>query len=294
MEDPRDAVAVVTGGGSGIGRGIALALADDGCHVVVADVEAEAAAAVADEVRARGVRALAHRTDVTSLAEVERLADATWAEFGHAELLFNNAGVGRTAALLDGTDADLRWIFDVNVFGLWYGCQVFGRRFAEQERPSHIVNTGSEHSLGVPHLLAGFYTASKHAVLALSDVLRREAPPHVHVHVFCPGIVQSGFWNAARNRPAAFGGAEEAAPQMKAIQDRGMDALDIGRRAVDGVRRGEFLIVTHPHARAFADERYREIADAFERQAPRTEGDERWDVNRIVGEVFTDLVPKQS
>lgn len=288
MEDLHDKVAVVTGGASGIGRGLALALAEQGCHVVVADVEPEPAEAVCEEVRERGVRALAHRTDVTRLAEVEGLADAAWTAFDHVDLVFNNAGVGATSALLDATDDDLRWIFAVNVFGVWYGCAVFGRRFVAQGTPAHVVNTGSEHSLGVPHLLAGFYTASKHAVLALSDVLRREAPPGLSVHVLCPGIVQSGFWNAGRNRPAPYGGPREAPPPLEAIQRRGMDALEIGRRAVAGVRRGDFYVVTHPHARAFADERHREIVAAFEAQAPRAAGDERWDVNRIVAEVLAD------
>jgi NAD(P)-dependent dehydrogenase (short-subunit alcohol dehydrogenase family) len=293
MEDLRDKVAVVTGGASGIGRGIAMALADQGCHVVVADVEMAPATAVADELQARGVRASARRTDVTSLADVEALAADAWRTFGHVDLVFNNAGVGATSPLLDADETDMKWLFAVNVFGVWNGCKVFGRRFVEQGTPAHIVNTGSEHSLGVPHLLAGFYTATKHAVLALSDVLRGEVPPHVCVHVFCPGIVQSDFWNAGRNRPAEYGGARQTPGQFKAIQDRGMDPLEIGRRAVEGVRRGDFYVVTHPHARAFADERHREIVEAFEAQAPRGPDDDRWDVNRIVAEVAADLAPKR-
>lgn len=292
MEDLRDRVAVVTGGGSGIGRGIVLALAEVGCHVVVADVEPAAAEGVATEAAARGVRSLALRTDVTQLAQVDALADRAWGAMGRVDLLFNNAGVGSTSPLLDASENDMKWLFAVNVFGVWNGCAVFGHRFAAQDTPADIVNTGSEHSLGVPHVLAGFYTATKHAVLGLSDVLRREVPPHVRVHVLCPGIVQSGFWNSGRNRPDAFGGALEAPAGFKAIQDRGMDAGEIGRRAVAGVRRGDFYIVTHPHARTFADERHREITAAFDAQAPRQPGDERWDVNRIVAEVAGHLVPE--
>ena len=55
-------------------------------------------------------------------------------------------------------------MFEVNVLGVWHGCAVFGKRFVEQASPAHIVNVGSENSLGVPHLQAGAYTASKHAV----------------------------------------------------------------------------------------------------------------------------------
>ena len=120
-------------------------------------------------------------------------------------------------------------VLEVNLIGVWHGCAVFGRRFVDQGTPAHIVNTGSEHSLGVPHLRAGAYTASKHAVLGLSDVLRRELPDHVKVSVLCPGIVPSRLAEAARNRPERFGGPLEPddGPAMPA--DTGIPADEVGR-----------------------------------------------------------------
>jgi NAD(P)-dependent dehydrogenase (short-subunit alcohol dehydrogenase family) len=285
----RDKVAVVTGGASGIGRAIGLALAENGAHVVVADVEEPRARQVAEEIASHGVRATAAVCDVSKEESVEELAERTWREFGRVDLLFNNAGVSGGTWLLDSSSKDLAWLFSVNVFGVWYGCKSFGRRFRDQGTPAWIVNTGSEHSLGLPHIQAGFYTATKHAVLGMSDVLRSELPPHVGISILCPGVVKTDFWNASRNRPTEFGGPAEAAKEIKAIMDRGKEALEIGRQAVAGVERGDFYIVTHPHARGYVEKRCGEILEAFDAQAPFCEDEQRFDVTTIALEVFAGM-----
>ncbi|MDP3937761.1 MAG: SDR family NAD(P)-dependent oxidoreductase [Deltaproteobacteria bacterium] len=279
--------AVVTGGASGIGRGIAHALAEKKAAVIVADLDEKRAVVVAGELEATGVRALGVACDVADEAQVEALADRAWREFGRVDLLFNNAGAAGGAALLDSRAEDLAWLFSVNVFGLWYGCKAFGRRFRDQDTPAWIVNTGSEHSFGVAHLFAGFYTASKHAVLGLSDVLRRELPDHVGVSVLCPGLVDTEFWKAAERRPGQYGGPSDPQAITRAIMARGTNPLDVGRRAVAGVEREDFYIVTHAHARTFAEERYREIMAAFESQAPAQPGDERYDVGTIIRDLLS-------
>jgi len=288
----RDKVAVVTGGASGIGHAIGLALAEKGAHVVVADIERERAESVAKEIAGAGVRSIGLVCDVAREESVEALADAAWKHFGRVDLIFNNAGVSGGTWLLESSAKDLRWLFEVNVFGVWYGCKAFGRRFKEQGTDAWIVNTGSEHSLGMPHIQAGFYTATKHAVLGLSDVLRNELPPHIGVSVLCPGVVKTDFWNASRNRPAEHGGPAEpteGSETVKAIMAHGKDALEIGRQAVAGVERGDFYIVTHPHARGYAEKRNDEILAAFDRQAPFREGEERYDVTTIALEVLAGI-----
>lgn len=287
----REKVAVVTGGASGIGRALGLALADKGAHVVVADIEEGRARAVAAEIGAKGVRTLAVRCDVTNEESVEALADETWRRFGRCEIVCNNAGVSGGTWLLESNEKDLRWVFDVNVFGVWYGCKTFGRRFRDQGTDAWILNTGSEHSLGLPHVQAGFYTASKHAVLGLTDVLRAELPAYIGISILCPGVVATDFWNATRNRPVEYGGTAEPPPEVKAIMERGKDALEIGRRAVEGIERGDFYILTHPHARAYVDKRYSEIGAAFDAQAPMKEGEERYDVTSIAFEVIARTKP---
>ncbi len=283
MQNLKDKVAVVTGGANGIGKSIGLALAEKGTHVVVADIEQNKAEAAAQEIAQSGVQTLAVQCDVADLSSVKQLAERAWSYFGHVDLLFNNAGVAGGGPLLDSNTNELQWLFNVNVFGVWHGCTVFGKRFRTQGTPAHIVNTGSEHSLGVPNTQIGFYTATKHAVLALSDVLRREVPDNISVSILCPGIVKTEIWNAARNRPETLGGPVEGQPEAQAMMKEGMDANDIGRQAVAGVERGDFYIVTHSHVRKYVEERAAELLGAFDAQAPRTEGDDKYDVNTIIG-----------
>ncbi|ROO87949.1 NADP-dependent 3-hydroxy acid dehydrogenase YdfG [Actinocorallia herbida] len=267
MERLDDKVAVVTGGANGIGAGIGRALAQAGAHVVVADVDRSAAEITAGELGRIGVRTLAVECDVRERAAVEALAEHSWQAFGRVDVMVNNAGVlPPVGRLVDLAEQEVRRVLDVNVVGVWQGCSVFGRRFIEQGTPAHILNTGSENSLGIPHTGAAAYTASKHAVLGLSDVLRRELPEFIGVSVLCPGMVATRLGSAEPN------------PVLAA----GMDADAVGRRAVEGILRGDFYILTHPPVVELARERWEELSTAFGVQAPRFPGDEELDTREIL------------
>ncbi|HUE30014.1 MAG TPA: SDR family NAD(P)-dependent oxidoreductase [Verrucomicrobiae bacterium] len=258
-------VAVVTGGASGIGRGIGRALAARGADVVVADVDAARAAEVAAELARAGVRSIGAACDVTERASVETLADSAWTAFGHVDVLCNNAGVGTLAPVTDTPLRDAEWLFAVNVWGVIHGCQVFVPRFLAAGRPAHVLNTGSEHSVGIPFPGMGIYTATKHAVLALSDVLRRELESQaVGVSILCPGVVRTEIWNAGRSRPERFGGRQESPPEFATFLDSGMDPDEVGRIAVAGIEAGDFFIMSHPEVRAVAEARCRDVLAAFE------------------------------
>lgn len=288
--DLTDRAGVVTGGGSGIGRALSLALADAGMDVAVADLDRAAAEETAAEIEARGRRALAVECDVTDPDAVRALADAAWSALDGVDLVWNNAGVVSTSPLLDTPLADLRWVLEVNAVAPFIGMVEFGRRFVEQGSPCRIVTTGSEHSLGVPNALSAPYTASKHAVLAFSDVLRREVPDFVGVSVLCPGLVSTRLWEADRNRPdgAAGTAADPLGKDMgRRLFDQGMPADEVAARAVAGIQRGDFVIVTHAHSRKFAAARCEEVLGAFDREAlPGT--DDRYDIEQIVLRMMTE------
>jgi NAD(P)-dependent dehydrogenase (short-subunit alcohol dehydrogenase family) len=157
---------------------------------------------------------------------------------------------------------------------------VFGRRFIDQGLPAHIVNTGSENSLGVAHTNAAVYTASKHAALGLSDVLRRELPDFIGVSILCPGIVHTDLQRAARNRPDRYGGSvhHDPRPLPPGI---GLPPDEIGSRVVEAIENGSFYIVTHPPVRELVQERTAELLAAFDAQAPRFDGDDYLDTRAL-------------
>ena len=162
MQDLQGRTAVVIGGGSGIGRGIALALGGDGMNVVVADIEREPAAAVANEIEHLGAKAVAVECDVTreeSLAEAARSADAA---FGAVHVLSNNAGVILTPSPLeDASIPDWEWVFSVNFFGIVKSVNAFLPALRAHREPAHIVNTAS--MAGIVTIPGGCKNCSGHS-----------------------------------------------------------------------------------------------------------------------------------
>lgn len=281
-----DTAAVVTGGASGIGAGIARALAERGCRIMLADIDTGAAEEVAASLRERGAEAKVMACDVSDYASVEALADAAWSAFGSVHMIFNNAGVMSSAPVIDADPREVHWIIDTNLKGVWNGCSVFGKRFRAQRLPACIAITASEHSLGVPHLGGGIYTASKHAVLGMADVMRQELPDFITVSLTFPGMVRTRIYEATRSSP--IGPAPE---NVRAFGERamayGMDPLEVGRRAVQGVEQGEFMVMTHPHVRAIAEKRWQAVDAAFAR-APAIDNPEQYEVEAVMARLVAE------
>ena len=280
---------VVTGGGSGIGAALAAEAAARGASAVaVADVDLEAAEAVARAIADSGGTARAYDCDVTSPESVGELADAVARDHGTPALACANAGVmAPLAPLLEASGADAEWTMRVNVLGTLHTLQSFGRLMATGDEPGWLMATGSEHSVGVPHLRAAAYTASKHAVLAMCDVLRGELPDHMGVSVVCPGITTSRLWDSARLRPEEYGGAAESDPMSGMLMEqKGMSAATVARRAFDGIAEGHFLIPTHYHPRIYAQLRADEMAEAYDRLAEIDTAD--YDLNTIVAQYLSE------
>jgi short-subunit dehydrogenase len=101
---------------------------------------------------------------------------------------------------------------------VFLGCIVSGRRFVDQGTPAHIVNTGSETSLGMVAPNVGMYMATKHAVLALSDTLRNELPDQVGVSILCPGSLSSDIQTSSRTVTSATVG------RCRVLHPRGVPA----------------------------------------------------------------------
>lgn len=183
-------VAFITGGASGIGAALATKLVDGGAQVWIADRQLDAARELAQRLNSGAGKAHALELDVRSYPAFEEAVAEAVRQSGRIDYLFNNAGIGVGGEVDSYTLDDWNDVLAVNLHGVVHGIQAVYPLMIRQGS-GHIVNTAS-----MAGLLAGpgtaSYTASKHAVVALSKAMRIEAERHnVKVSVLCPGAIRT-------------------------------------------------------------------------------------------------------
>jgi NAD(P)-dependent dehydrogenase (short-subunit alcohol dehydrogenase family) len=188
-------VAVVMGGTGELCGAMAEGLAGAGAEVVVVGRNADKAAARVRRIEEAGGRAWFHAAETTSRPDLERLLDAVLQRSGRVDVVVNGAGVNSPTPFFDISEEEFDRIVAVNVKGVFFGCQVFGRHLVEAGHGGSIINLGSMSGV-VPLSRVFTYSATKSAVHNLSLNLAREWAPHgVRVNVLVPG-----FFPAEQNR----------------------------------------------------------------------------------------------
>lgn len=236
------AVTVVTGGASGIGEAICREFARRGAHMIVADLDGEAARAVSAEVDGLAVTA-----DVASADDIRRIAAATVERHGRVDILVNNAGVGPQAPISAMTEEDWRWLLDVNLWSVIHGIRIFLPLLERDSRPAHIVNVASMSALDPMSPLGG-YAVSKAGVLALTEVLAQElrgAGSPVHATAVLPGPTRTAIAESLRHRPSGASGALqriEIDPPAALWRDPG----DVATIIAEAVEHDEDYVAPHP------------------------------------------------
>ena len=184
-----DRVAIVSGIGPGMGRDISLALAREGADVVLAARGADKLEAVAEEVRARGRRALCVPSDIASAADCRRLVEGAQREFGRIDVLVNNAFKGGLEPLMADADIDeWRKIFDVNVFGSLQLTQAVIPYMRDQHGGSIVFINSMSMRIIEPKF--GGYAASKGALLIAAQTLAKElGRDKIRVNSVVPGYI---------------------------------------------------------------------------------------------------------
>jgi 2-hydroxycyclohexanecarboxyl-CoA dehydrogenase len=214
----RGKTALVTGGGRGIGRAIALGLAREGAEVAVLDLLADNAERVRQEVEALGVKGLALPADLTRRADVERAVAEASRQFGHLDVLVNNAGWDKLEPFLESEEETWDRILAVNFKSVLYVCKAVlpgmvargsGKVISIASEAGRVGSTGE-----------AVYSGAKGAIIAFSKTLAREMARHrITVNVVCPGLTETPLLQGIRAQ------SEKTARVMEAVAR----AIPLGR-----------------------------------------------------------------
>ena len=254
----KGAVTVVTGGGTGVGQALALEAARRGARLVVA--APEPADDTVERIVAEGGEAMWVEVDISDYemvaASVPRIVEA----YGGVDVLVNNAAGANAPGRLQDTDpATVRRQFEINILGTYNCLRAYAEPLtasAARGRFAHVLNVGSEHSLGVPPYVPPLstYTVSKYTSLAFTDVFRRDfAGTGVGVTLLAPGwVLTEVVQRAAAHVPAI----------AESVEGRGQSPVFVAREAWDAVLAGRYVAVTNDASRPFAEAHAQELLDA--------------------------------
>jgi len=189
----KNKVAIVTGGARGIGLSIIEGLAGEGAGVVISDILADEAQALAGRLSRGGAKTLAVKTDVTKKSDADNLVAATLKEFGKIDILVNAAGVVQDIKFVDIEEEDWDRVLDINAKGVYLVTRAVVPHMIAA-RYGKIVNissrSGKEAQANLSH-----YGASKHAIIGLTQALAKELAEYdINVNAVCPGILRTAMW----------------------------------------------------------------------------------------------------
>lgn len=263
MEDLRGRTAFVTGAASGIGRGLANRFAAEGMQVVLADVEETALALAVTSIEATGAQVLGVVCDVAKVDSVRAAAQRSVEAFGSVHVVCNNAGVSTFGPLADSTAGDWAWTVGVNLMGVVHGIQTFVPHMLAHGEGGHVVNTASIGGL-IPLAGCGVYTATKYAVVGLSEVLNLEVGSKgIGVSVLCPSFVNTQLFDSVRNRPEGFDVTSEVPEFVKIALARGSTPEEMAEEVVKGIRQNRLHIVPHSDSWPPIEARMNKLLGAF-------------------------------
>jgi NAD(P)-dependent dehydrogenase (short-subunit alcohol dehydrogenase family) len=231
----RDRTIVVTGGGNGIGAALARRFAAGGARgVVVADIDGEAASAVAAD-----IAGLAVQTDVGDESAVQRLVSAAEAAFGPIDLFCSNAGIGIPGGL-EASNEDWQQIWDVNLMAHVYAARAVLPSMLERGE-GYLLQTSSAAGL-LTNIGAAAYSVTKHAAVALAEwIAVTYGDQGIKVSALCPQFVNTAMLDALGADPGVAAWIRQAA----------IEAAVVAETVVQGLAEERFLILPHPEVSEF-------------------------------------------
>ena len=206
-------VAIVTGGNSGIGKAIALALAKHGASVVIDYVSHPGATeALEQEIVALGDRVIGVEADVSKLDDLQKLVASAVEEFGHVDIMVNNAGVETRTSILDTTEEQYEKVLDINLKSAFFATQLVAQQMIKQGGGGRIINITSIHE-DWPMPGNTPYCLSKGAMRMLTRTAAVELAPHnILVVGVAPGAVATPINLSTMTDPALLNKLNAAIP----------------------------------------------------------------------------------
>jgi NAD(P)-dependent dehydrogenase (short-subunit alcohol dehydrogenase family) len=220
-------IAVVTGSSSGIGKAIALRFGEEGAKVVVAARRLDRCEQTAAQIRKHGGEGVAIQTDVSDEIQVDALIRETVNRYGGLNILVNNAGMFGGGRLADTTSRAFDEVMNTNLRGTFFCCRA-GFKHMKQQGGGLIINMSSVAGLQA-WAGTGTYSASKHAIMALTKSLADEGRAYnIKVSAICPGGVADELVDA---------------PAEDILRSEKIDPYDIAETAVYLARLGPHAVV---------------------------------------------------
>jgi NADP-dependent 3-hydroxy acid dehydrogenase YdfG len=259
MKDVSGKTAFITGGASGMGLGMASVFAEAGMKVVIADVREEALATAMKKFDNTNLAVHPIRLDVTDRARWADAAQEAQRVYGNIHVLVLNAGVGVTGPMQAATFKDWDFNLSVNVGGVVNGLVTFLPGMLKHGEEGHVVATSSTGGFSAVGG-AGLYCTAKFAVAGMIESLATDLKgTNIGASVFFPGPVQTSLGMTTHEvRPAhlqneapppAMPGQRDARPAPGFDQSLFMTTEEVGKRVLNGIRRGDLFIMTHPEFR---------------------------------------------
>jgi len=188
MTDLKNKNAFITGAGKGIGKAVAIALAKEGVNLILVSRTQKDIEQLADEASNLGVKALALSADVSDINSINKAVEKALAEFKHIDILINSAGIASFGKFLELEPEAWERIIQVNLMGTYFTTRAIIPNMIERQT-GDIINISSTAGLN-GNALTSAYSASKFAVLGLTDSLMQEMRKHnIRVTALTPSTV---------------------------------------------------------------------------------------------------------
>jgi 2-keto-3-deoxy-L-fuconate dehydrogenase len=208
--------AVVVGGGGVLAGELSMGFAGAGANVVIADLNEDSAKRQAQAICDLGRKGLACQADVSKKADIQRVLDATLANFGGVDILLNAAGINSGTPFFEIEEKEWERILDVDLRSVFLACQVIGKTMVDAGKGGSIINISSTVSSirGVHSRYA--YGASKAAVIGLTKAVAADfVTQGIRCNAICPGTIQSPSLDGritavAKNTGQSFEAVREA------------------------------------------------------------------------------------